>query len=213
MKNRIDNANKTNGVIFTIGQGKKDLDSFLKAIKNYKIDLIVDLRSRPYSKIVYFQSRELKNILKKEHIKYFYLGDKLGGEIIKPVFTKYSGNLDDILVNNTFREGLKILWNLRKNYKIGLFCAEEDPLECHRFLCVGAVLKLKGGIEVFNILHPEKIELFDQSVKRLIKELKMDKIFKEITIKEISKAFWYKLHYIYSISRRRKSDIIHYRLF
>jgi len=201
----IEGINKTNGVIFTIGQGKKDLDTFLKSIKRYGIDCIIDVRSKPYSKFSPFQQKELKNILKKENRGYLYLGNKLGGEIIKDTFCKKKGHLYDILTNNTFRDGLKILWKMRKNFKICLFCAEEDPLECHRFLCIGAILKLKGGIEIVNLLS-DRNENFDFSTQRLIKELKLDKLLNKIDSKEIKKAFWNKLHYIYSKKYNTQSN-------
>ena len=57
-------------------------------------------------------------------------------------------------------------------------------------------------------------EIFDFSTKRLINELKLDRIFDKIGSKEIEKAFWYKLHYIYlNRYNTKKNDIIHYRLF
>jgi len=200
-------------IIFTIGQGKKNIEQFLDILSNSKINLLIDLRSNPYSKVSDFSRGKLDNILKKKEIKYLYLGDKLGGENIKDVFRKNKGSLFDILNKKFFKEGLKILWKLRKSYKICLFCAEEDPLECHRFLCVGSILKLKGNIEIINILSG-KNENFDFSTRRLIDELKLDRIFDKIDPKEIEKAFWYKLHYIYSnLYNAKKNDIIHYRLF
>jgi len=204
---------KKNGVIFTIGQGRKDIDHFLNILCDFKINLLIDVRSNPYSKVSTFSRGELDNILKKRKIKYLYLGNELGGENIKDVFRKNKGSLFDILNKNSFREGLKILWKLRKSCKICLFCAEEEPLECHRFLCVGSILKLKGNIEIINILS-DRNEIFDFSTKRLINELKLDRIFDKIGSKEIEKAFWYKLHYIYlNRYNTKKNDIIHYRLF
>jgi len=200
-------------VIFTIGQGKKNIEKFLNILSKHKIDLLIDIRSNPYSKISSFSQKELSNFLRKNKIKYLYLGNELGGENIKDVFRKNKGTLFDIFNKESFRKGLKTLWKLKKYYKICLFCAEEDPLECHRFLCIGAILKLKGNIDIVNILTDRK-ENFDFSTKRLIKELKLDRMYSEIGIEEIAKAFWYKLHFIYlNRYKSKKNDFIHYRLF
>jgi len=150
-------------VIFTIGQGKKNIKKFLHLLSEYKVNLLIDVRSNPYSRISSFSQKELSNSLERSGIKYFHLGNKLGGENIKDVFCKNQGTLFDILNKESFRKGLKILWNLKRNYKICLFCAEEDPLRCHRFLCIGAILKLKGNIDIINILTDKK-EDFDSSI-------------------------------------------------
>jgi len=199
-------------IIFTIGQGKKNIENFLNILSEFKINLLIDIRSKPYSKILVFSQDKLSNILKTRDIKYLYLGNELGGENIKDVFRNNKGSLFDILNKESFREGLKKLWKLKKNYKICLFCAEEDPLECHRFLCIGAILKLKGNIEIVN-LFDDKEENFELSKERLIKELKFDIYFNKITPKEVEKAFWMKLHDIYLTRyKRKRNDIIYDRL-
>ncbi len=175
--------------IFTIGQGRKNIEKFLTLLSDHGIDLLVDVRSIPYSKISDFTRGRLEKSLKKKGIKYLYMGDRLGGENIKDVYCRQNGSLYDVLDKDSFREGLRTLWKLRKDYRVCLFCAEEDPLRCHRFLCVGSILKLKGNVEIVNILVDE-IENFDECIRRFM-------IKKGYRVMQIEEALWEELHRVY----------------
>ena len=66
--------------IYTIGHSNKPFSETLKILKNYKISLLVDVRSYPYSKYVpQFDRERLSSALTNSDIIYWYAGDNLGG--------------------------------------------------------------------------------------------------------------------------------------
>ena len=69
-----------NNLIFTIGHSNHDIDAFVSLLLANKIELLIDVRSAPYSKIYpHFNRNPLEVSLAKNSIKYIFLGDSLGG--------------------------------------------------------------------------------------------------------------------------------------
>ena len=198
-------------MIFTIGQGRKSIEKFLTLLSEHEINLLVDVRSIPYSKFSDFRRGKLEKFLKEKRIKYLYMGDRLGGENIRDVYCRQNGSLYDVLDKDSFREGLRTLWKLRKDYRVCLFCAEEDPLRCHRFLCIGAILSLRGNIEVENI-QINRTENFEECTTRLMTEeghRVLAPAKEKEKEKEIEKVLWKRLHHIYlNWNPRRKKHKI-----
>ena len=66
--------------IYTIGHSNRPLDEFIAILTKYKIEAVADIRRFPTSKRFPWYKREnLEIVLKKNGIKYFWLGDLLGG--------------------------------------------------------------------------------------------------------------------------------------
>ncbi|WP_024787174.1 MULTISPECIES: DUF488 family protein [unclassified Lebetimonas] len=58
--------------IFTIGHSIHTLDNFTNLLKKYNIDVVIDVRSMPYSKYVdWFDKENLFFFLKKNNFKIF----------------------------------------------------------------------------------------------------------------------------------------------
>ncbi|MBV1767764.1 MAG: DUF488 domain-containing protein, partial [Methanobacterium sp.] len=67
--------------VHTLGHSNHDLQKFLKLLHDNQVQLVVDVRSSPYSKYVpHFNRENLKDFLKKCDIDYIFLGDKIGGK-------------------------------------------------------------------------------------------------------------------------------------
>ena len=67
--------------IYTVGHSNHPLEKFLALLSKHRIQLVVDVRSRPYSRFVpHFNRKALEETLRKEGIDYRFLGDKLGGK-------------------------------------------------------------------------------------------------------------------------------------
>ena len=75
------------GTIFTIGHSNLDPESFIKLLKDNSIDVVVDVRSNPYSKYVpqYNKSR-IQESIETNNMKYLFLGKELGGKPASPEF-------------------------------------------------------------------------------------------------------------------------------
>jgi len=67
--------------IYTIGHSNHSLDTFLNLLRDLRIDVVVDIRSKPSSQVVpHFNRKPLENSLKMDGFKYLYFGKELGGK-------------------------------------------------------------------------------------------------------------------------------------
>ena len=137
--------------VFTIGHSNHLFSKFLELIQTKNINILVDVRSSPYSKYSpHFNKKPLQKALEINNIKYVYLGNKIGG---KPRDKKFYH--DDKLVyhrlekDEKYQEGLKELLMLCEDNLIVIMCSEEDPYRCHRHHLISQSL-LKNG---YNIIH------------------------------------------------------------
>jgi uncharacterized protein (DUF488 family) len=135
--------------IFTIGHSNHSFDFFLRLLKEYDIEILVDIRSHPYSKFSpQFDIRNIKKEIKYSGIKYLYLGKELGGKPKGKEFYESDGkvNYAHLADLKSFREGLQRLENGSQKYRVAIMCSEENPANCHRKLLVGRILIEHGFI-------------------------------------------------------------------
>ncbi len=78
----------------------------------------------------------------------------------------------DFQETDIFQEGLRRVRQGMKSYRIGLMCAEKDPLTCHRTILVCRHLR-GDGIRIRHILEDYSIEENDETFKRLMRLLKL----------------------------------------
>ena len=134
----------------TIGYGNMNIRNFIATIKALRINCIIDVRTRPYSKYnVSFNKEELRDRLNDEGISYFWLGNKLGGRYDKIKFCDELGRVDyeKVATSEKFIEGIKELEDYIAKYNVCVMCSEMDPMKCHRFLLISRALKK------YNIYH------------------------------------------------------------
>ena len=127
-------------------------------MKLFKIQLVVDVRSSPYSKYVpHFNRENINKILKENNIRYMFLGSYIGG---KPKHEKCyrDGKVDYDLIAKTerYKEGISKITTYNSNDNIVLMCSEEDPKTCHRHKLITQSL-VKEGFEVMHIRKNGKI--------------------------------------------------------
>ncbi|MGB9937858.1 MAG: DUF488 family protein [Methanobacterium sp.] len=146
-------------MIYTIGHSNISQKSFIETLKSFKIEIIVDIRSSPYSKFVtHFNRENIKKLLKDNDMRYIFLGDYIGG---KPKDKKYyqdgKVNYDLIDKSEHYKEGIERIIELNKNNDLVLMCSEEDPYNCHRHHLITQTL-LKNGLEVTHIRKEGKTD-------------------------------------------------------
>ncbi len=139
-------------VIYTIGHSNLNLKQFITLLNFNGIELLVDVRSSPYSKYVpHFNCSLLKRSLEKESIIYKFLGDKIGG---KPSSDEYyvNGTVCYPLMETSenYKKGIKELIKISKNYKTVIMCAEKNHMNCHRYQLITPSL-VEKGLEVKHI--------------------------------------------------------------
>ena len=130
-------------VIYLIGHGNMKLDKFLEILKEKKVDMLVDVRSVPFSKYVPdFNKESLKEVLLKNNIEYVHMGSVLGGKRDPEWFNKYMNTKE-------FEKGIYILQEGINESIAAIMCSEIDYRKCHRRF-IGSKLA-DGGFIVEDI--------------------------------------------------------------
>ncbi|MGB0384505.1 MAG: DUF488 family protein [Ardenticatenaceae bacterium] len=129
--------------IFTIGHSNHSLDDFIELLQSQAIDVLVDVRSQPYSRYAtHFNKDPLKAGVKEGGMIYLFLGKELGG---RPKGVKFYDKDGFVFYNlmaesPLFLEGISRLQKGIQKYRVAIMCSEENPGVCHRHLLVGRVL-------------------------------------------------------------------------
>ncbi|MBI3670414.1 MAG: DUF488 domain-containing protein [Acidobacteria bacterium] len=134
--------------LFTIGHSNTELLVFLATLRQFGITLLVDVRSRPTSyRFPHFSQPELEQSLRESGISYLFMGEELGGRPDDPKAYREDG-----LVNyrvrrkaRDFQAGIERVLEKLDGSTLALMCAEEDPVNCHRFLLICPELVARGA--------------------------------------------------------------------
>jgi uncharacterized protein (DUF488 family) len=138
--------------IFSIGHSNQPVEAFLALLQQHAIQVLVDVRSRPYSRYVaHFNGTALAAAIRKVGIKYMFMGKELGGRPDGEEFYDAEGH---VLYNRVsrapfFLAGIKRLKDGGRTYRVAMMCSEEDPAACHRHLLISRVLAEQG----VNVVH------------------------------------------------------------
>ena len=135
--------------IYTIGHSDLSFMRFLSYIQAHNITHIIDIRSIPYSKYAPWSSKSrLGELLRPFHIRYTYLGHKLGGKKQSLVaYAKQQG----VTPQAMFDDAIQKLLQLSMRCNLVLLCAEADPAHCHRQNIIAQTL-LDADVLVLHIL-------------------------------------------------------------
>ncbi len=88
--------------VYTIGHSNHETEAFVELLRQHGIELLIDVRSSPYSRYVPQANREtLARALQAAGIAYGWLGDRLGG---KPggIVADY----DELRASPAFQQGI-----------------------------------------------------------------------------------------------------------
>jgi len=135
--------------VWTIGYSGRSRRSFLALLKDYGIEILVDVRHFPTSKNPDFRREELERWLPEEGIEYVWLGDLLGG-YRRGGYERYMGT-------PAFRDGIEKLIQLARRGRTCIMCMERNPKYCHRRF-IAAYLEAMG-IRVVHILRRRSADL------------------------------------------------------
>jgi uncharacterized protein (DUF488 family) len=135
------------GSVFTIGHSNHSAKKFVGLLKGHRIEVLVDTRSRPYSRHTpHFNAKDIKATLSGDGIGYLFLGLELGGRPEGEEFYDEEGRVDYAQIERSrpFLDGIYRLEREILVSRVALLCSEEDPDGCHRRLLVGRVLGERG---------------------------------------------------------------------
>lgn len=168
-------------IIYTIGHSDHDPNTFIQLLTQHRIQVLIDVRSHPYSSYVkHFNKEILKKSLTNAKIDYYYGGAYMGGRP-SDESVRVNGKVDYNLLRekNDYKKALKLVLKLASLKKVVLMCSEEDPGRCHRSSLITPDL-LKKGFEVRDIRSDGSYEVAKVQPKQL--ELPMDGITPSDTI-------------------------------
>ena len=151
--------------IYTIGHSNHKTETFVEILRRHAIELLIDVRSSPYSRYVPQANREtLARALRAAGIAYDWLGDRLGG---KPggIVADY----DELRASPAFQQGIDRLVALAAERRTVIMCAEGDHRQCHRHKLVTPALLDQAvcvhhiqpdGSIVDEVREPRQLSLF-----------------------------------------------------
>jgi uncharacterized protein (DUF488 family) len=164
-------------VIYTIGHSTHTGKDFLKLLATHDIEVVADVRSRPYSRFnPQFNRDVLMGLLEEAGLRYIFFGKELGGRPQDP-----DRPLADELVweyirsRPQFREALAKLLTEARQARVCLLCAEADPARCHRGQLLAPELAAQA-VEVRHILADGTL-LDHRDLKILTKKPSQKRLF------------------------------------
>jgi uncharacterized protein (DUF488 family) len=133
-------------MIKTIGHSNHPVERFIGLLKAGGVEMVVDVRSTPYSRrFPQFGRERLALSLSAEGILYRHEGAALGG---KP---GDGGGYDDLAARPEFAQALDRLVAGAADATLCLMCAEKEPLDCHWTVLVSRRLA-ERGVEIEHLL-------------------------------------------------------------
>ncbi len=133
-------------IVFTVGHSNHEADAFVALLRQHGIELVVDVRSTPYSRYVPQANREnLARTLESAGIAYRWMGDSLGGKPEGAV-----GDYDELRASPVFQLGVERLLGLAAQDRTAIMCSEGDHRQCHRHKLITPAL-LERGARVLHI--------------------------------------------------------------
>jgi uncharacterized protein (DUF488 family) len=132
--------------LYTIGHSNHEADQFVALLRQHDIELVVDVRSSPYSRYVPQANREaLIRTLEAANIGYRWMGDRLGGKPGGRV-----ADYDELRSSSSFQQGIADLSALAAERRTAIMCSEGDHYQCHRHKLITPAL-LDRDVHVLHI--------------------------------------------------------------
>lgn len=133
--------------IFTLGTSNRNMEEFVRILRFYAVEMVVDVRSYPTSKFLHFRKEPLLQSLGEQGFGYYYLGKELGG-YRKGGYEAYTQTLEYLV-------GMELLERMASRCSCVILCAERLPWRCHRRF-IGRSLQERDW-KVVHIIEAEKI--------------------------------------------------------
>jgi len=128
--------------VWTIGHSNRPIKAFMELLSEHNIQVLVDVRSFPTSKIEHFKREEMMRWLPEQSIEYVWLGKELGGY--------RRGGYKAHMKTKLFKEGVKRLLEIAALKRTCIMCMEPNPKYCHRRFISGHLER--KGVKVTHII-------------------------------------------------------------
>lgn len=168
--------------LFTIGCSSYDVEYLIQRLRQNKINVIVDVRSTPYSKHTpQYNANVLKKVLNTNHIIYMDFSKEFGARREeKEVYINNQVSFAKVMNLPIFGQGVeRIKKGLCSGFRIALMCTEKDPEKCHRFSLVARGIEKKTNICSMHILADGSVVSKESIENRLLEHLNITEDFFE----------------------------------
>lgn len=157
--------------VYTIGYTAfPELPCFFSEIQKNGIEVIIDVRSKPYSEhFPQFNRESMEETCSMREIYYRSYANEFGArkQDTASMYPRYL-SFPELAKQPAFDSGCeKIVRSVNAGFVMCLMCAETDPINCHRAIMIGKALK-ERGLEVRHILPNGALESQTQLESRLL---------------------------------------------
>ena len=154
--------------LLTIGHSNHPTGHFLALLARHRVEVVADVRSRPYSRFVpQYRKEALAGILADAGIGYLFLGAELGGKPPRGEVADTRLDYAARIREPAFQEGIAQLLAAAQQARVALLCRERDPLECHRLHLICRYLAPQR-LDIRHILPDGGIEPQGETERRLL---------------------------------------------
>ncbi len=156
--------------IFTVGHSNLEFADFLAILTVHGVRILCDVRSRPASfRFPQFNREPFEAGLSSAGVRYEFFGETLGGRPADPRVYHEDGRVNYAARRRAhdFAEGIERALALYRTGATAVMCAEEDPLQCHRFLMICPAL-LELGVTPAHIRRGGVLESQRDAEDRLL---------------------------------------------
>lgn len=160
-------ADTTEHCLFTIGHSNQSFEAFLALLERHAIDVLADVRSRPYSQYAsQFNYEPLQRALAGTQCEYVFQGAELGGRPDGSEFYDAAGHVlySKVATSPRFLAGVTWIEQELPRRRVAAMCSEEDPAVCHRHLLIARVMAQRG-VAVRHIRGDGRLQTYDEVVK------------------------------------------------
>lgn len=156
--------------LYSIGHSNASITDFLALLERFRIALLADTRSKPYSRYnPHFSRQPLAQALQQHNIEYVFMGQELGGRPAATEFYFASGKVDyeQLAAATFYQAGIDRLLELGARGRVAFMCSEGDYKKCHRYWLITRTL-VERGSAVEHILHSGKVAQTEASEFELL---------------------------------------------
>ncbi len=172
--------------VITIGHSNHESDAFVALLRKHGVNVVVDVRSAPYSRYLpHFNREYLEESLKKAGIRYVFRGKELGGQPANRTCYDADGRVvyGKLAATAAFKRGIEYVLDTAAVHPstgsgrtdsssvrcLALMCSEKEPLDCHRTLAIAQTLT-EHGLSVAHIHADGILKSHEDVMNRLLDE-------------------------------------------
>ncbi|MEM2164510.1 MAG: DUF488 domain-containing protein [Candidatus Bathyarchaeia archaeon] len=123
------------------------MDRLIDTLERYGIQLVIDIRRWPTSRIEGYSRDDLECRLRSKGIGYLWMGSELGGY--------RRGGYEEYMKTIDFEIALSKLIEIASSTRVCLLCLESNPKGCHRRFIAEALVE--KGVEVVHIILKRRV--------------------------------------------------------